>query len=224
MPVHALRPTYVRPNRVELVPRPNAVPADCVSADREDFRQLRHLTKNALQRILSIIESQPGDDYRARRMSDDLQRRILVAAAVSDALFGMTREPGTLQDRLTELSRGLVALLAEDAAAIKVIVTVQCSPGLEESDLILRVAHELVGNAVKHGMHERLLGKVQIDVREEAEWIVLAVVDDGWGCTKSDQIRGEGLAIVDSLLQRAGGTHHLRRNGDRTVATARIPR
>ena len=226
MSLHAVpQPTCARQHRSRLMPVPMTVPAERGVAEPVQFRQLRHLTKNALQRILSIISSasEPESVQARHFLGNGLERRILIAAKLSDALFGLTSEPGSLHDRLARLSQGLIELFADDASMIEIAVAIQCGPSVDLDDLVVQVAHELIGNAVKHGMHQRLLGKIEIEVRDEPGRRVLTVADDGWGCLPS-HAKAEGLSIVDSLLRQVGGTCDLRRNGKRTVATVEIPR
>jgi two-component sensor histidine kinase len=193
-------------------------------AGAEDFRQLRQMTKNALQRILATIsETSDLHGTRAgRALSEDLQERILTAAKLSDALFGFVRHPGSLRDRLLAVSDGLVDLLGDDAATIRVAVAVQCHASAAQDDLLVRVAHELIGNSIKHGMHQRLLGRIRIEAQEEDGQIILTVTDDGWGLDR-DPTSGEGLSIVDALLRPVNGTCQLRRAGQLTVARVTIP-
>ncbi len=201
-----------------------SVPEGHDAAGAEDFRQLRHLTKNALQRILATISqtTELQATIAGRALSEDLQQRILTAAKLSDALFGLARHPGGLRERLLDLSNGLISLLGEDAASIRVVVSVQCGACTTSDDLLVRVAHELVGNAIKHGMHQRLLGEVRITVQAEPGQIVLTVTDDGWGFDRGS-VSGEGLSLVDALLHPVGGTQQLRRTGQLTVARICIP-
>ena len=195
---------------------------ECV--ETKDFRQLRHLTKNALQRILAVIakDSALHGTAAGRVMSGDLQRRILTTARLSDALFGFTQLPGSLGDRLLDMSEGLIDLLSEDAATIRVALSVQCTAAAPMNDLLVRVAHELVGNAIKHGMHQRLLGEIAIKVGEEQGQIILTVADDGWGPERNAEI-GQGLSIVDALLRPVHGSCQLRRDGRSTVVRVCIP-
>ena len=193
--------------------------------EADQFRQLRHLTKNTLQRVMAIISCAPelnGSDGGAA-VGESLQQRIMTSARLSDALFGLTREPGSLRDRLLAVSDGLVDLLAEDSALIKVSVSVHCSLSGEHDDLIVRLAHELIGNAIKHGMRQHLAGIIDLDVREEGGRIVLSVLDDGQGCLSTAQTEGEELSIVSLLLHRVDGVFALRHEGGRTVATAEMP-
>ena len=48
-------------------------------------------------------------------------------------------------------------------------------------DAAARVAHELLGNAVKHGMRARLVGRIAARVVSDEGRVLLTVTDDGWG-------------------------------------------
>ena len=225
MSAHAVcHPAGFRPRRTRgRSPGPVHAVASRAATEAEQFRQLRHLTKNTLQRVMAIIACAPElNDSNGEAVGESLQQRIMTSARLSDALFGLTREPGNLRDRLLSLSDGLVDLLADDGASIRVSVVVRCSLSGELDDLVVRLAHELIGNAVKHGMHQRLAGTIDLDVREEGGRIVLAVVDDGQSCPLTAQTRGEGLSIVGLLLRRVDGTYELRREAGRTVATVEL--
>jgi two-component sensor histidine kinase len=189
----------------------------------EDFRQLRHLTKNAMQRVLLLISQDPGLRSTAvgRALSQDLQQRIVTAADLSNALFGFVEPASSLRSRLFNVSDGLVQLLGEDAATIRIVVSVD-GPGFGRyDDTLVKIAHELVGNAVKHGMQQRLRGDIRIEVVAEPGQIALIVTDDGWGPPR-EPANGEGLSIVDALLRPLNGRCQLRRLGLFTVARAVI--
>ena len=73
----------------------------CAEADRAglvllEFWILRYQTKNALQRIIAQC-AQAGLRRTATgaALADDVQRRIILSARISDALFGLTAEPAS---------------------------------------------------------------------------------------------------------------------------------
>ncbi len=189
-----------------------------------DFRQLRHHTKNVLQQILLRIEH--AREQRAtvcsRWLFPDLHRRILLSAQISDALFGLTHAPAEMSDRLRTLSESVVRMLADDMQMIRVEATVTgaCPEPLRR--LVLRVAHEFVGNAVMHGMHTRVVGTISVRLVTETDGrTALIITDDGWGFDGSPNA-GEGLKIAADLAASAGGTVSLLRT-DVTVATLQLP-
>ncbi len=194
------------------------------SADALAMRQLRHETKNALQRIIAQVAA---SDLRATHagaaLADDIERRICLSARVSDALFGFTAHPGTLQGRLASLCDATVKLLADQVQTIDVetSVTGSCPASLETT--VVRIAHEMVSNAVKHGMHMRLVGRIAVRVRSEGNGTtVLRVSDNGWG--PAGDGAGEGLPIMRCLAEREGGRVTIERADGWTVASLILPR
>jgi two-component sensor histidine kinase len=190
-----------------------------------DLRQLRHLSKNALQRLLcevaKAVEQQA--DWRERRLLADLERRLMLSARVSDALFGFTRRPGPLAQRLTDLAEATVELMADRDQSIVVAVetTGPVDPAMENA--LLRVAHEMVGNAVRHGLHDRMIGRIDISVGADARSTRLEVRDDGWGIMDAAEAGG-GIGLMQELAKPLGGEVSLTREGDRTCAGLTIPR
>ena len=192
------------------------------------MRQLRHQTKNALQRIIAQVAS---SDLRATEagtaLAEDIERRIRLSARISDALFGLTAAPGPLDVRLTALCNATVALLSHPKQVISVDVTVAgtCPDALQA--LIVQVAHEMVGNAVKHGLHMRLTGRISLRLwagglgDAEDRSVTLMVSDDGWGPRKTKD--GEGLTIMRALAEQYNGSVSLSRHTGWTEARLTIP-
>lgn len=191
------------------------------AADRLSLRQLRHLTANALQQLLNEV-AQQGElrSTRAgRRLCEDVERRILLSAALANALFGMTCEPGPFPVRLRGLGEAVIGLLGDPDQTLSLDVAMEgrCPAVLEE--VVLRVAHELLGNAVKHGMYMRLVGRIRVDVASGPRGTRLVVADDGWGnCHRPGH--GQGLGLVRALVAPFGGTLDTRsgRDGGFTAA------
>jgi two-component sensor histidine kinase len=193
-------------------------PAEC------DFRQLRHHTKNALQQILLRIEHAHNlkDTVHGRRLLADLQTRILLSARISDALFGVTCSLSSMAERLRALSDSTIQMFTDDAQVIRLEVTVagDCPEPLRQ--LVLRVAHEFVANAAKHGMHARITGTISVRLVTGIDGrTTLVVTDDGWGFQASPD-SGEGLKIADDLAASVEGTISLRRTHV-TMATLELP-
>ena len=193
------------------------------SADAIAMRQLRHQTKNALQRIIAQISA---TNLRAtpagNALADELERRICLSAKVSDALFGLTAYPGTLDQRLSSLARATIKLMADTEQAIDADVAVigSCPAGLQET--IVKVAYEMLANAVKHGMHMRLVGKITVRVQGNRDGsTTLLVSDDGWGPSEGSD--GEGSPIMRCLAERHGGAISIDRTDGWTVARLHLP-
>ena len=188
-----------------------------------DLRQLRHHTKNTLQRILGLIAEAPGlcDTPEGEKIAHELEYRICLSATISNALFGLTEAPGSMAERLRELAGAVADLMRDADQVIRVGVFVRgcCPAGLREA--VLRSAHELIGNAVKHGMKGRPTGRIAIRLTTEDDCTTLTVLDNGWGFAGKPR-SGEGLALTRDFAARHGGS--LTMDGDDgTVATLKLP-
>jgi len=204
----------VEPRRTER----GGPPSDC------GLRQLRHHTKNVLQQILLQIEQARDLEVtvRGRRLLADLQRRVVLSAQISDALFGVTQSPASMSERVRVLGESTIRMLADDMQMIRLDAAVDgdCPEPLRQ--LVLRVAHEFVGNAVKHGMRARVLGTISVHLATGIDdCTALVVTDDGWGLCGGPEA-GEGLTIAGDLAATAGGTISLRRTHV-TVAELQLP-
>ena len=186
-----------------------------------DFRQLRHQTKNTLAAIMLRV-SQCLEVGGCPDLAAEVERRIILATRISNALFGLTQAPGPLAGRLHSLCTSMVSLLGDSTQEIATTVDVQPGVPANLEALILRAVHELVGNAIKHGMHMRLIGRIQVALTSGLDGTVLVVSDDGWGYGRRF-LPGEGLQLVEALAQPFGGQVSLRRCGDCTLATLRVP-
>jgi two-component sensor histidine kinase len=127
-----------------------------------------------------------------------------------------------MSERLRVLSESTLRMLADGAQAIRLDVTVtgDCPESLQR--LVLRIAHEFVGNAVKHGMRRRIVGTISVHLVTGADGgTALVVADDGWGFRGSPD-PGDGLTIAGDLAASAGGTISLLRTHV-TVAGLELP-
>lgn len=199
-----------------------AIPAPIETVTQVDLRQLRHHTNNALARILAQISSGLGVGDAQRRVAADLERRILLTANISDALFGLTRDPGPFDQRLQALCLGVIDLIGEPDQYVTLYCEVDGDVPLLHRETVLRIAHEFVGNAVKHGMHMRLIGRISTVVHTDAQATTLEVSDDGWGCGRLFAL-GEGLRVAAVLAESLDGRVSLERCQERTVARLVLP-
>jgi two-component sensor histidine kinase len=187
-----------------------------------DFRQLRHHTKNALAQILAQVSTGLSRNERSRAVAAEVERRVMLTAQIADSLFGLTRAPGPFDRRLAALCDAVVALIGEDDQYLTLVTTVHGEVPPKHQETVLRVAHEFVGNAVKHGMPMRLIGRIEVVVMADATGTVLDVIDDGWGCGCRPE-RGEGMGIAHALATAMGGQIVLERRRDRTFARLELP-
>jgi two-component sensor histidine kinase len=188
-----------------------------------NLRQLRHHTKNTLQRILGLIAEAPGlcDTPQGEKIARELEYRICLSATISNALFGLTETPGSMAERLRQLGGAVVDLMRDPDQVIRIGISVRgcCPEGQREA--VLRSAHELISNAVKHGMKGRPSGRIAVRLVTDDDCTTLTVLDNGWGFTGTPR-SGEGLALARRFAARHDGS--LTMDGeDGTVATLELP-
>ena len=202
-----------------------AVPGQAMpgwSDSEVDFRQLRHQTKNALSRIMLQLSEQLRSGGDAPSLAAELERRIMLTAQISDALFGFTQRPAPLPQRLDKLCRGMLDLLADPEQQIELEIIVGTAIPAALDGVILRVAHEFIGNAIKHGMHMRLCGTITATATRLENEAVLEVSDDGWGFSGKATL-GEGMHVARHLAAAHDGEVTLRALEGSTLATLRLP-
>ncbi len=188
-----------------------------------DLRQLRHHTKNTLQRILGLIAEAPGlsDTPAGEKILQELEYRISLSATISNALFGLTDAPGSMGERLRHLAGAVVEMMRDADQVIRVGVSVRGSCPQPLRDAVLRCAHELIGNAVKHGMKGRPAGRITVRLVSGDYCTTLRVLDNGWGFSGTPR-SGEGLALAAGFAARHGGSFTMD-GDDGTVATLELP-
>nr|WP_294554385.1 ATP-binding protein [uncultured Rhodopila sp.] len=188
-----------------------------------DLRQLRHHTKNTLQRIIALIAELPGlhDSPAGETIARELEYRIGLSATISNALFGLTEAPGSMADRLRQIGGAVADMMRAPDQVIRVGVSVRgtCPAALREA--VVRGAHELIGNAVKHGMKSRPSGRISVRLVTEGGMTVLTVADNGWGFSAPPRL-GEGLALAQGFAERHGGSLRLESCGG-AVASMVLP-
>jgi two-component sensor histidine kinase len=188
-----------------------------------DLRQLRHHTKNTLQRMIGLIGELPGlqETPEGQQLARELQRRICLSATISNTLFGFTEVPGSMAERLRLLAGAMVDLMGAANQIIRVGVLVRgaCPGHLRMA--VMRAAHELIGNAVKHGMKGRPGGRISVRLLSHDTSTTLAVVDNGWGFSGRPR-EGEGLALARGFAAKHGGALRLE-GDDGAAATLELP-
>ncbi len=202
---------------------PHDISGDSAIGSDIDLRQLRHHTKNTLQRIIGLIGETRGlfDTPEGERLARELEHRICLSATISNALFGLTDAPASMADRLRELAGAIVAMMTGPDQTIRIGVSVRgvCPVHLREP--VVRAAHELIGNAVKHGMKGRPSGRISVRLVTDGQVTTLTISDNGWGF-KGRPKEGEGLSLARNFATTHGGALTLD-GADGAVATLELP-
>lgn len=171
------------------------------------LRQLRHNTRNTMQRIVGLLSEAPElvDHARGRRLAQDLIDRICLSVDIADALFCVLSVHGGMEARLRLLSRALVRVFSAPGQDVEVRIDVDTELQESHAETILQIAHELVSNAVKHGLHGYPAGEIMIMLQKGPhDGIRLIVSDNGPGFAAEPEL-GEGLRMVRDIVARNGG-------------------
>jgi two-component sensor histidine kinase len=202
---------------------PGPKPRTAETEQEIDLQQLRHHTKNTLQRIIALIAELPGlhDCAANETVARELEYRIGLSATISNALFGLTGAPGSMADRLRLLGGAVVDMMRAPGQLIHVGVLVRGNCPAELREAVIRGGHELIGNAVKHGMKSRPSGRISVRLITAGDTTVLTVTDNGWGLSGTPRF-GEGLSLAQGFAERHGGSLHLQSSSG-TVATMKLP-
>lgn len=206
--------------------RPSQAGANA-AAEALSMRLLRHHTKNALQRIIAqVANAELRATPAGNTLADEIEQRIRLSARISDTLFGLTETPGPLDKRLSSLCHAVVELMADPVQTIQTSVQIagRCPASL--TAIVVQTTHEMVTNAVKHGLHMRLVGEIAVTLEidrlvSRLGGLTLAVRDNGWGPDKPGF--NEGLAVLELMAKQHGGTVQLVRELGWTVSRLRIP-
>jgi two-component sensor histidine kinase len=197
--------------------------ADAISQAEIDLRQLRHHTKNTLQRLIGLINETRGvaATPEGEALLQELEHRIVLSATISNALFGLTQAPAPMAIRLRQLAGAVVDLLSAPGQKIRVGVSVRGVCPMHLREAVVRSGHELIGNAMKHGMKQRPTGRIAVRLISDETATVLTVTDNGWGFEGMPN-DGEGLTLARSFATMHGGSLMLE-SSDGVIATLELP-
>ena len=143
--------------------------------------------------------------------------------------------------RLDEQIRKAIIMLEEKINSKNIKVTLNSEPIIinQDSDLIMEIWINLLNNAVKYSKQN---GKIDINIKEQQEFVKIQIKDDGIGIPEDKQNRvfekfyqvesshsaegsGLGLAIVKRIIDLIEGTIELdSEEGEGTLFTIRIPK
>ena len=182
------------------------------------------LIVSAKQHLDTCADLLPSASERAaRELGTGLER--LDQAIVETRRVLLALRPAMVEDLgLPAAARRSLAEIAEEAGW-EVGFTENLGDGrLPETveTAAFRILQEALTNARKHAG----AGRVDVSLRREASWLVLAVRDSGGGLSAGDAVEGRGLGLA-SMGERArllGGTCEVRSepNGG-TLVRARLP-
>ncbi len=199
------------------------------------------LAKIAAESELALRRDRSNDDYRGsleavHRNAEQMTRTVeaLVSAARQEA--GLNRTTSDARDGV----RAAVDAVREDAQAAGVEIQLSVPPHpvsvAIEADLLERIVHPLLDNAVRYGRSQ-----VAVELGVSGTTVVVDVEDDGAGLAEGEieaifepGVRGTaattdprgaglGLALARRLVRTAGGEIAARAGGSGARFSVRLP-
>ncbi len=205
--------------------RPESMGLEAGESAGAAFQQLRHQTKNALQRILCLVHASAelAETPAAQAMIEELHQRIRLTAAISDALFGLTAMPAQLAVRLRRLASDVLLQLAAPGQCITLEVQVEGCGGPAWLDgTVMRVAHEMLSEAILQGLQGCPHGSIAVTLTVLADRTRLRVSDDG--VARHGRGDGDGgFTLMRDLARPQGGRVWIGREAGLTMATLELP-
>lgn len=189
------------------------------------MREIRLQSEVALQRLLALMEAAAAGES-TMSLSRALHDKLLLAVRLIGDLLDPAKGQLTPRDRLNAVCQNMLLVHGDPDAEIdlRVVADSGCPAALEE--VVLAVAEMFVSNAICHGLHARLLGRIDVRLVATASGTALSVSDDGWGMGGTDveiATSGGGLAHARVLAEQHGGTIRVHRSGGRTMAELVLP-
>lgn len=179
--------------------------------DKETLLQeLHHRVKGNLQTVASLMNLQLRslEDPVAREALQDSRSRIRAIALLHERLYqdGQPTEVD-LAGYLRGLAGELSAAFRDPGSAVEIDIRVNALPlDVERAVACGLIAHELMVNALEHGLRDGAPAPVTLHLGQWDGSAVLAVQDHGPGLGAEVPAGGLGLKLVHSLTRQLRGT------------------
>ncbi|MBX7236093.1 MAG: PAS domain-containing sensor histidine kinase [Caldilineales bacterium] len=172
------------------------------------IKEVHHRVKNNLQMLVSIMRMQARRAFtdEARSLLYESINRILSMSAIHESLSEGEDQVLNLRDVAQRMMRHLQQSAVGPARDIRLLVEDADDVFLptNKATACALVINELVLNALKHGFHEELGGRVAVVIHDRGQSVEIRVVDNGHGLPKEFSLESEtslGLDIIRTLVQ-----------------------
>ncbi|HWB64534.1 MAG TPA: HAMP domain-containing sensor histidine kinase, partial [Chitinophagales bacterium] len=198
------------------------------SAWREMAKQIAHEIKNPLTPMKlsiqylqrAIDEGKPNIEELAKKVTKTLEEQIENLSSIATAFSSFAKMPKAQNEiiNLNELLRSIADLFnREEGVTISFSSECETPMVFADKNQLVSVFNNLVKNAIQ-SIPENRTGFIDIHVKEEGEWLIASVNDNGTGIAQSlyDKVfvpnfttkssgTGLGLAISKQIIEGAGG-------------------
>ena len=207
--------------------------AELVLAEQRERQRIAQVLHDDVQQMLYSIQLTLqvfGDDLEGSRMEEleEVQQHVAAVIQATRSLSTELQLEAVQRERLEESFQWLSQFM-NNQYGLQVMVEVNGECRIEEPasrELIVRSVRELLFNVVKHaGVQQAWLL-----AREEPEWLVVEVADEGAGFEVEEILLGRdnrtglGISTIQERLELLGGHFQVAsRPGEGTRITLRIP-
>ena len=187
-----------------------------VANDKNDknkilLRELNHRVKNNLQVVSSLLnlQSQSVEDAKAQAAIIESKNRLLSMVLIHQRLYH--NENATqifMPDYMKDLSENIefTYQVNDNRDAIRYDIE-DVFLSVEHAIPLGLICNEIITNFFKHAAAQG--GQLLISLRQEADWTVLNISDNGPGFA-GNKTEGFGIKLIHSLVKQLGGTTQLR--------------
>lgn len=194
------------------------------------IQEIHHRVKNNLQVIASLLRMQGrrSESEEVRRALHDSVGRILSVAVVHE--FFSQQEARVIN--IKDVSQRIVShtwqgILQPDKRIRLTLSGPSIYLPAQQATTCALIINELLQNAVEHGYERKPGGTISVNLRDDGDKVVIAVVDDGQGLPDDfslEQADSLGLQIVQTLVQDDLKGRFELREGDGVSAIVTFPK
>ena len=183
------------------------------------LKEIHHRVKNNLQVISSLLNLQSKNisDEKALLALNEGRNRVKSMALIHQNLYRDDNLMGVdLQDYIEKLAQGLFA--SYNIQPDKIVLETNIQKLEMDVDTVIPlglILNELISNALKYAFEGREHGKLQIDLLQQDEQLLLRVKDDGVGIPVDKDLAKSpsmGYKLIQSFLQKLHATMKIENN------------
>ena len=176
------------------------------------LREVQHRVSNNIQVVSALLslEARVAADPGARKALADASARTALVARIQRSLADADQQATAFE----ALARSIVDDALEAAARDDVAVSISCGEvalSAEEATPVVLIMLESVNNALEHAFPDRP-GRITIELSDDGAVRTLVIADDGVGVseTAAAEPGSLGLRIITALTRQLGGQWSLR--------------
>ncbi|WP_309630406.1 histidine kinase dimerization/phosphoacceptor domain -containing protein [Brevundimonas sp.] len=176
------------------------------------LREVQHRVSNNIQVVSALLslEARAAADPGARKVLADASARTALVARIQRSLADAERQATAFEALARSIVDDALKAAARDDVAVS-ISSGEVALSAEEATPVVLILLESVNNALEHAFPDRP-GRITIELRDDGPDRTLTIADDGVGVseTAAAEPGSMGLRIITALTRQLGGQWSLR--------------